>query len=93
MGKQEILFPLPEPRVIKEFVPAGKILSDEQIKADQRRYRWHKALIGVFPVDGTNRSVDVTPYASITEIPKPHRYYVHQLFKAGYRIQYGLNLQ
>jgi hypothetical protein len=58
-------------------------------KKQSHRYYCQNALKGKYPVDGRKKTIKL-PYNRFDEIPKPDRWYVGELIKYGYLVQFEL---
>lgn len=66
-------------------------MASNQHKYHQRRYRLHRmARRHGVKIDVNNRDIDISPYSSFHDYPVPGRYYIGQLIKLGYTLQYKL---
>lgn len=75
-------------------VSRRKPASVDRIKVNhtlaKKRYYLHKRLVKAVTIDGAKRTIEA-PYKSFEEIPRGNtKYYIGQLLKLGYTIQYKL---
>ena len=81
------LFPIDQVRQVVR--PHFRYKKDPNKKINNRRYYLHKKLKGKYEIDGVLRTIDV-PYKRFKDIPKPDRFYVGQLLKLGYNMQFKI---
>ncbi len=68
----------------------------EKLKVDRelarRRYYLHRQIQDLFniEVNGAKRTINIAPYKTFADIPVGYRFYVGQLMKMGYNIQFEI---
>jgi hypothetical protein len=90
MAQQEVLFEVPiTGKKQSKAKPANVNINRINRKIAKRRYYLHKCLTSEFVLDAVAREIKA-PYNAFDEIPIGPRYYIGQLLRLGYKIQYKL---
>ncbi|WP_432328886.1 hypothetical protein ACRQ5D_10780 [Mucilaginibacter sp. P25] len=92
MHNQGLLFNVPEKLIFKanKKKPAELEINRINRKVARRRYYLHKQLPDDFTVFAAGRRIKCE-YQSFMDIPVGPRWYVSELIKMGYEIQFKLN--
>jgi hypothetical protein len=92
MDNQPVLFDVPVTGVkASKKKAAGLKINRINREIAKDRYWYHKCLDENFTVNGAKRHIKTT-YKAFIEIPKGQRYYINQLIKLGYNVQYELQI-
>ncbi|WP_042479280.1 hypothetical protein [Solitalea canadensis] len=54
-----------------------------------KRYYFNRRLKEKYEINGAKRTIEL-PFTAFEQIPQPDRYYVGQLIKQGYNVQFKL---
>lgn len=78
--------PVANVQPVKRHVPPAyhKVVNKELAK---RRYYYHRRIKAVFPIEGAQRTIDISPFQSLSELKPIYQKYINELIKLGYNFQ------